>query len=183
MQFPPMHCAPAVQGLPIGRGPTVQTPMPSQKRESTSDTQVGGSSRPFGTGAQVPRLATRLHCWQVPLQAVLQQTPSAQLPLAQSLNVVQLRPSSDLHCWLASQAWSVGQVSSGEPAGTFVQVPELPATLHDLHRPAHSVVVCAQQTPSTQLPDIQFAAVAAVQPVPFGRFAAFGKYSQNSDGP
>ena len=30
-----------------------------------------------------------------------------------------------LHRWLASQAWSLGQVSSGEPAGTGLQVAEL----------------------------------------------------------
>ena len=46
---------------------------------------VGGSSIPFGVGEQVPSLPARLHCWQVPLQSVLQQTPSAQWPLAQSV--------------------------------------------------------------------------------------------------
>ena len=128
-------------------------------------------------------MPARLHCLQVPLQAVSQQTPSAQWPLAHSLNVVQAWPSRALHCWAASHAWSHGQVSSGRPAGTLLHVPACPATLHDLHVPLHCAAVCAQQTPSTQLPDVQLAAVAGVQPAPFGRAVAFGRYSQNSDGP
>ena len=141
-----------------------------------------GSSMSFGAGEQVPSFAARLHCWQVPLQAVLQQTPSVQLPLAHSVNDVQVWPSSALHCWVASHARSLGQVSSGCPAGTLLQVPALPATLHDLHLPAHSAAVCAQQTPSTQFFDLHLSAVAVVQPAPLSRSVAFGMYSQNSDG-
>ena len=131
----------------------------------------------------MPSLPARLHCLQLPLQAVLQQTPSVQLPLAHSVNEVQAWPSSFLHCWVASHARSLGQVSSGRPAGTLMHVPAMPATLHDLQVPLHCAAVCVQQTPSTQLPDMQLDAVAVVQPAPFGRAAAFGRYSQNSDGP
>ena len=184
MQFLLEHWALAVHGLPFARGPVAQVPVPSQKREfSGSDTQVGGSSMPFPTGEQVPSLPTTLHCVQVPLQAVLQQTPSVQLPLAHSVNDVHWWPSSALHCWFASHARSPGQVSSGSPAGTLLHVPAMPATLQDLHVPLHCATVCVQQTPSTQLPDMQLDAVAVVQPVPIGRAEAFGRYSQNSDGP
>ena len=65
----------------------------------------------FGTGEHVPRFAARLHTWQVPLQAVLQQTPSVHWPLAHSLYDVHAWPSSALHCWLESHARSLGQVS------------------------------------------------------------------------
>jgi hypothetical protein len=107
-----VHCAPAVHGLPFGRGPGAQVPVPSHARGMTaSEAQVGGSSMPLGTGEHVPGFAARLHCWQVPLQSLLQQTPSAQWPLAQSLNVVQAWPSNALHCWVASHARSLGQVS------------------------------------------------------------------------
>src|SRR5262245_14466769 len=175
---------PALHGLPFARLPAPQTPAPSQARGwMSSDVQVGGSSMSFGTGEQVPSFAARLHCWQVPLQAVLQQTPSVQLPLAHSANVEHWRPSSDLHCWVASHAWSLGQVSSGCPAGTLLHVPALPGTLHDLHLPAHALAVSAQQTPSTQFFDLHLSAVAVVQPAPLSRSLAFGMYSQNSDGP
>lgn len=49
------------------------------------------------------------------------------------------------------------------PAGTFEQLPSLPATAHDLQVPAHAV---AQQTPCAQMLELQSA--AAVQPAPFG---------------
>ena len=116
---------------------------------------------------------------------MLQQTPSAQWPLAQSVNAVHAWPSSALHCWVASQARSLGQVSlSGWPACTLLHVPALPGTLHDLHLPLHCAAVCAQQTPSTQFPDLQLDAVAAVQPAPLGHAPSrSAMYSQNSLGP
>src|SRR4029079_7717467 len=88
-----------------------------------------------------------------------------------------------LQSWLASQAWSLGQVSSVRPAGTALQVPSLPATLQGLQVPAHCAAVWAQQTPSTQLPDMQVDALAAEQPDPFGRGMVLARYSQISCGP
>ena len=88
-----------------------------------------------------------------------------------------------MHCWLALHAWSLGQVSSGRPAGTELQVPRLPVTLQALQVPAHWAAVCAQQTPSTQLPDMQVDALAAEQPEPFGRGMVLARYSQISCGP
>jgi hypothetical protein len=76
----------------------MQTPLASQDRVTLeSEAQVSGSSFPVGTCAQVPSELVRLHCWQVPLQSVLQQTPSAQWPLAQSVKALQMWPSFCLH--------------------------------------------------------------------------------------
>ena len=182
------HWPPAVHGRPTGFAVLVQLPAPSHCRPwSGSETQAGtptGSSSPDGTNEQVPRLLARLHCLHLSLQAVSQQTPSAQLPLAQSAGKVQACPIRFLHFCVASQAWSEGQVSSGKPAGTLTQVPGMPATLQDLQVPSHWAAVCAQQTPSTQLPDMQLDAVdVRSSPAPSGRAAVFGRYSQNSDGP
>jgi hypothetical protein len=44
---------------------------------------------PVATGVHVPTLPVRLQASQAPLQAVLQQTPSTQLPLAHWLAEVQ----------------------------------------------------------------------------------------------
>jgi hypothetical protein len=46
-----------------------------------------GSTAPLVTGLQVP-LPARLQAWQVPHMAVVQQTPSRQLPLTHSLPAV-----------------------------------------------------------------------------------------------
>jgi hypothetical protein len=98
------HWPLAVHGLPSAFMPFVQTPDASQNRVVLgSEAQVSGSSFPVGTCAQVPSELLRLHCKQVPLQSVLQQTPSAQWPLPQSEKVVQAWPSFCLHCWVGSQ--------------------------------------------------------------------------------
>src|SRR5262245_2956212 len=163
MQNPLEHCAAAVQLLPFALGRLAQLPAPSQERPcASSETQVGASSSPDGTNEHVPRLDARLQTLQRSLQSVSQQTPSEQWPVAHSLNEPHCWPSGLLHCWLASHAWSDAQVSSGSPAGTLAQSPGLPAVLQDLQVPLHWAAVCVQQTPSTQLPDAQFDAVAAV---------------------
>jgi hypothetical protein len=161
-----------------------QAPLASQYRACNgSDVQVPGSSFPVGTWAQVPSELLRLHCMQVPLQSVLQQTPSAQWPLAQSAKLLQMWPGRALHWWLGSQDWSLGQVSSGRPAGTGLQVPALPATLQAMQVPEQSALDTAQQTPSTQNPEAQDDAALGEQPEPFWRGAVFAKYSQISCGP
>src|SRR5688572_28479202 len=173
MQKPVAHWAPAVHGRPFGFCMLLQFPLPSQNRPcSGSDTHAGaptGSSSPDGTNEHVPRFAARLHCLHLSLHPVSQQTPSTQLPVAHSLNRLHACPSRFLHCCAASHAWSEGQVSSGSPAGTLAQVPALPVTLHDRHMPAHWAAGCAQQTPSTQLPDMHALAAAAEHPAPLGR--------------
>jgi hypothetical protein len=57
-----------------------------------------------------------------------------------------------------------------------MQVPSWPATLHDWQAPEQDAF--SQHTPSTQKPEAQFDAVAAVQPSPLPRFATL--YSQVS---
>lgn len=49
-------------------------------------------AEPAGTLVQVPALVVRAHDWQVPLQALLQQTPCWQKPEAHSAAVEQLVP-------------------------------------------------------------------------------------------
>src|SRR4051812_4226533 len=117
MQWPLWHWPLAVQAFPVGLGALVHTPPASQNRLwSAVDAQVGASSSPAATGEQVPRLLFRLQTLHVSLQSVSQQTPSAQWPLAQSVNVPHVLPRRALHTWLVSQAWSLAQLSSGEPA-------------------------------------------------------------------
>src|SRR5436190_10186900 len=185
MQKPLPHWPPAVQGLPMVFARLPQVPAPSHDRPCVSvETQAGapiGSSLPDGTKEHVPRVATRLQVLQVSLQSVLQQTPSAQWPLAHSPNASHCWPRRFLHCWLASHAWSDGQLSSPDPTGTLRHLPAMPGTLHDLHVPVQ--VACSQQTPSTQKPDAQLEALAAEQPDPLMRGAVLARYSQISCGP
>jgi hypothetical protein len=57
-----------------------------------------------------------------------------------------------------------------------MQVPSWPSTAQDWHGPEQAAL--EQHTPSTQKPDAQFDAVAAVQPSPLPKFATL--YSQVS---
>jgi hypothetical protein len=52
-----------------------------------------GSAAPLPTAAQVPTLLT-LHAWQVPQLALVQHTPSTQLPELQSCAAVQATPAA-----------------------------------------------------------------------------------------
>src|SRR5688500_5437195 len=100
-----MHWPLAVHGRPVGFGEFVHTLLASQNRGCcASEAHVPGSSFPVATGAHVPLLEFRLHTLQVSVHAVLQHTPSAQLPLAQSENVWHAKPIFALHCWAASHA-------------------------------------------------------------------------------
>src|SRR5437016_536050 len=127
MQYLLLHCAPVVHALPLGRGVTEHRPLPSHARPCIgSDTHAGapiGSSTPTLMLEHTPRDPFRLHALQVSVQSVLQHTPSAQCPLAQSENVAHASPARVLHFWLASHAWSAAQVSSGEPAARLAHVP------------------------------------------------------------
>ena len=53
---------------------------------------VGFGAWPAGTFAHVPGLAASAHDWQVPVQAVAQQTPWAQKPELHSAPVAQVAP-------------------------------------------------------------------------------------------
>src|SRR5262249_17812936 len=138
---------------------------------------------PAGMNEQVPRLLLRLQTLHTSLQSVSQQTPSAQCPLPQSVNLPQACPFWLLHCWLASQALPAPQESSGVPGGTFAHVPPMtppmPGTLQAWQVPGQEA--CAQQTPSTQLLDMQL--VPSEQAWPFGRSPVLALYAQISCGP
>jgi hypothetical protein len=100
---------------------------------------------------QVPGTPTKLHDWQVPLHAVLQQTPSTQWPLKHWEFPEQICPFTDRQCPAPSHdtcpVQVKGAVISG-PAGIGAHAPE-PSTLHAQHA-GHAAV--AQHTPSTQFP-------------------------------
>jgi hypothetical protein len=71
---------------------------------------------PAGTGAHVPALPGTSHFWQVPLQALLQQTPSTQKPDPHSSAQLQRSPMP----FLSTTAWlhelgaiSLNPVSNG----------------------------------------------------------------------
>jgi hypothetical protein len=128
-----------------------QTPAPSHALVML-DGQVS-SACPKATLVQVPTLPVTLHAWQLPLHAVLQHTPSTQLPLRQSPFAAHVSPFVNTQAPALLHALGVTHALAGNvscwPVGTLVQVPRLPATLHAWHAVVH---VLLQQTPSTQLP-------------------------------
>src|SRR5262245_33333864 len=74
-----------------------QAPAPSHMPSlpqlvAPSSAQSLAGSVPAGTGEQVPNLPAMLQAWQAPVQAVSQQTPSTQMPLAHSPGAVQSAP-------------------------------------------------------------------------------------------
>ena len=113
----------------------------------------------------MPAWPARLHDAQVPLHALLQHTPSAQKPEAQVEAALHGCPLLLLQFPLPSQACPFEQLpATSVPALARTQVPSEPETLHDLHGPVQEAD--SQHTPSTQLPDAQEDAKAAVQPSP-----------------
>jgi hypothetical protein len=105
----------------------------------------------------------------VSVQAASQQTPSTHLADPQTLPVAHMAPLTFKPDWqvpFASQYWVPPQagleVGSCAPAGTFTQLPRLPATAHDWQVPVQALM---QQMPSTQNPDPQVAAVVQVCPL------------------
>jgi hypothetical protein len=114
---------------------------------------------------------------QAPSQALSQHTLSTQKPEAQTLALEQAVPFFVLQFPLPSHACVTAQLpGTSAPGAARTQVPSLPATLHDWHAPEQDAT--AQQTPSTQNPEAQFDAVAAVQPSPLPRLVTL--YSQVS---
>lgn len=124
-----------------------------------------------------------------PAQAEVQQTPSAQNPLVQSVPAPHVAPNAFFgmqaplwqkkpfaHCWfevhVAGQLALVPSHARGEqegapedPAAATVHVPALPVNTQLSHAPAHAVL---QQTPSTHCEDAHSAAL--VHAVPFCSF-------------
>jgi pimeloyl-ACP methyl ester carboxylesterase len=127
--------------------------VPFLKRHPPTPSQVfspeqSASSVNLGTAVQFPWKPATAHDWQLPQAALLQQTPSTQLPDAQSLEMAQAFPSRLRHAPVASQTESPPQVSSV----AFVigeQVPTLPVSTQLSHDPSQAL---SQQTPSTQKP-------------------------------
>ena len=70
-----------------------QTPVVAQLAAPWSRHWPAGSRSPAATGTQLPALPMTAHDMQVPAQAVLQQAPCAQIPLAHSLPAPQTAPS------------------------------------------------------------------------------------------
>jgi hypothetical protein len=109
-QLPLVHWEAAVQLPPLGFW-LVQVPLKQmlplvhwvllvqavgQEAEEplhTNGAQVGLPALPEATGLHVPTLPATLHASQEPLHAVLQQTPSAQLPLPHWLAAEQVAPA------------------------------------------------------------------------------------------
>jgi hypothetical protein len=113
---------------------------------------------------------------QVPSHAFSQQTPSTQNPDAQALALEQVVPFFALQLPLLSHACPGQLPVTSAPAAATVQMPSCPRTLHDWQVPEQTAL--EQQTPSTQKPEAQLEAVAAVQPSPLPRFVTL--YSQVS---
>jgi hypothetical protein len=111
----------------------------------------------------------------LPSHALSQHTPSTQKPEAQALALAQATPFLLLQLPLPSHACPSAQLpGTSVPAAAGRQVPSWPATAHDWQAPEQDAT--AQQTPSTQKPDAQVDAVAAVQPSPLPRLVTL--YSQ-----
>jgi len=128
-------------------------------------------------GEHFPARLAWLQDTQVPSHALSQHTPSTQKPEAQALALEQAVPFFALQPPLAVHAWPFGQLPEiSVPAVTWAQVPSWPATAQDWQAPEQAAI--AQQTPSTQKPEAQFDAVAAVHPSPLPRFVTL--YSQVS---
>jgi hypothetical protein len=118
-----------------------------------------------------------LHETQVPSHALSQHTPSTHQPEAQTLALEQAVPFLALQLPVLSHACPSAQLPGiSVPATAWLQVPWWPATLQDWHAPEQTAI--EQQTPSTQKPEAQVDAVAAVHPSPLPRFATL--YSQVS---
>jgi hypothetical protein len=116
-----------------------------------------------------------LHDTQVSVHALSQHTPSTQKPEAQATALEQAVPFFALQLPLPSQACPAGQLAEASgPAAA--QVPSCPATPHDWQVPAQDATL--QHTPSTQKPEAQVDAAAALHPSPLPRFVTL--YSQVS---
>ena len=99
--------------------------------------------------ASVATPPVQLSAPQTVPDAYLRQAPApSQVP-----SPPQVVAPSSLHCMRGS--W---------PAGTFVQVPALEGSAHDLHVPVHAVL---QQTPCSHIPELHSGSLPHVAPMGF----------------
>ena len=160
----PLHAK--SQHLPLAQKPLAQvaavtqsspavdlhSPAPSQTLVPVQTTVAERSRSPFARLVQVPRaFAQDLH---VPSQALSQQRPSTQNPLAHESTPlpVQVWPFFGLHAPAPLQALvpeqGVVALVSWVSFGVKTHNPSNPATLQDMHAPEQGF---SQQRPSTQL--------------------------------
>jgi hypothetical protein len=148
-----MHLPPLQTLLVHSDGPRHSTHAPPPSH-LFGDTQVDTSGSPSSTLLQVPTLPTWLHVWQVPLQAVLQQTPSTQLPDWQALAPAHSAPRVSLgtHAPALQNAEATQSVS----------VPQIVRHAVAPHwKSPHEVLLCVPQAPAPS----QLAVECAVPPL------------------
>ena len=113
---------------------------------------------PAAAGVQVPTEPARLQAWQVWVQALLQQTPSTQLPLAQSDALPQATPwarlgrqevasqKNPVRHWASRGAGGAARPVLSRTTGAQLRVPP------GLQVPAPSQVLAASSVDPVQLP-------------------------------
>jgi hypothetical protein len=120
-----------------------------------------GSAPPDGTGVQVPAVAERAHDRHVPVQAVLQQTRCAQMPLAHSVPSAHVAPGDFrphepfVHIAGGPQSASAVQLALQAAAPQLKGKHEVAAGVTQMPAPSHvepgvKVVVLAGQVGSPQ---------------------------------
>jgi hypothetical protein len=144
---PEEHMVPVVQTCPCL---ATHIPVPLQV---LLPVQVSASSA-LVTEEQVPVAQV----WQLALHAVLQQCPSTQAPVAQSVPAVHTCPVFFRQAPVVLQVVVPVQVSASSAPATVAQVPvaqvwQVPAQ------------VALQQCPSTHMPDVHSAPIAHVMPL------------------
>jgi hypothetical protein len=159
LQLPGVQAVPALQ--------SAQLPAPLQKSVEAQvatglAVQAFRGSAPATTLVQVPGVA--LHCWQPPAQAVLQQTPSTQKPLAQVPFDAQAAPCGEAQTParqapleqspLTVQALPAAQPGQTPPQSTSVSTPFLTA----------SAQLAGWQVPPLQTPLVQSPGAPQVLP-------------------
>jgi hypothetical protein len=130
----------------------LQSPLASHDLVSR---QLSSSSAPV-TGTHSP--PPPMQASHAPHESIMQQRPSTQLPVEQSLAVMQLLPGLALQAPWALQVLSPKQVSSSL-LSTLTQVPCAP--VHAWQEPQAGT---EQQRPSMQLPDTQWASLPQAAP-------------------
>jgi hypothetical protein len=98
-----------------------QVPSVAQEEACRSTQAPWGSTLPRGAEAQVPSDVDRAQLRQLPVQAVAQQTPSAQKPFAHSLPAEQGWPSALGPQLPLTQVWPAAQ--SPSPVHWLMQAP------------------------------------------------------------
>jgi len=162
------HCALRAQAVPSGSCAHDPVPLHTPAPAHSSSGSVPFATLPHVPSVPLPFLAA-VQAWQAPAQAVLQHTPSTQLPLWHSeLNVQAVPFASVVHKLVPLQTVAPEHSSSGSvPAAMRPHVPSVPlpflAAVQARQVPVHN---WSQHTPSTQSPLAQVAPV--LQAVPSG---------------